>query len=62
MFDQAEDQMDHKMQKRQITLADGRYMIFFTFDDDQVVSGTPKREKTESEQRSEPGSEEKPNV
>ncbi len=50
------------MQKRQITLKDGRYMIFFTFEDDQVVSGTPKPKKAETEHSSEPQSEDEQNV
>jgi hypothetical protein len=51
-----------KMQKRQITLADGRYLIFFTFEDDQVGSGTTKPEKAETADSSESQSEDKQNV
>jgi hypothetical protein len=52
----------HKMQKRQITLADGRYMIFFTFEDEQVGSGTSESKKAETADSSESQSEDKQNV
>jgi hypothetical protein len=34
------------MHKRQITLKDGRYMIFFTFDDDETGEARPPEQDT----------------
>lgn len=61
---------DTDMHLRRITLPDGRYMIFYTFDDSPAMparTGIPgdteeDEHRDAPENRSSPGSEEKPNV
>ena len=47
MLEEQNDQMDktRSMHHREVTLADGRYMIFYTFDDVEE-SSEPKRAET----------------
>jgi hypothetical protein len=43
------------MQRRQITLEDGRYLIFYTFEEDAAASANSKEGAAESvERRAEP--------
>ena len=42
------------MHKRQITLHDGRYLIFYTFDDERARSSASSDKETEEARRREP--------
>jgi hypothetical protein len=51
------------MQRRRITLSDGRYMIFYTFEEEDARAAAPQKpEEKRSEPEAEPQAEEERRV
>jgi hypothetical protein len=55
------DAVGSNMRRRQITLADGRYLIFYTFED-EAVAGLPGGEASHREPEVRPEAEEERSV
>ena len=45
MADETNDNETEKMNVREITLSDGRYMVFYTFGDEDELNRTPRIEE-----------------